>query len=107
MRFGTFEYLASRQMAAERQRLADFVIERFHPELGLEMFWGITEELAELEVTMANLAQLVNVLPLIVTGPDRAAATAIYGPFLLYRQMERLVARQAQLALPLAGVVGR
>ncbi len=33
VRFGTFEYLASRQMTAERQRLADFVIERFHPEL--------------------------------------------------------------------------
>lgn len=33
VRFGTFEYLAARRMTAERQRLADFVIERFHPEL--------------------------------------------------------------------------
>ncbi len=33
IRFGTFEYLAARRMATERQQLADFVIERFHPEL--------------------------------------------------------------------------
>jgi alpha-N-arabinofuranosidase len=39
---------------------------------------------------MANLAQLVNVLPLIVTDDQRAAATAIYFPFLLYSRMERL-----------------
>lgn len=41
-------------------------------------------------LTMANLAQLVNVLPLIVTDEHRAAATALYYPFLLYRDMERL-----------------
>lgn len=41
-------------------------------------------------LTMANLAQLVNVLPLIVTDERRAVATALYYPFLLYRDMERL-----------------
>lgn len=42
-------------------------------------------------LTLANLAQLVNVLPLIVTDERRAYATAIYYPFLMYRQMENLV----------------
>lgn len=33
VRFGSFEYLAARRMDDERRRLADFVIERFHPRL--------------------------------------------------------------------------
>ena len=41
-------------------------------------------------LSMANLAQLVNVLPLIVTDETHAVATALYYPFLLYRRMERL-----------------
>ena len=41
-------------------------------------------------LTLANLAQLVNVLPAIVTDERRAWATAIYYPFLLYWQMDRL-----------------
>jgi alpha-N-arabinofuranosidase len=41
-------------------------------------------------LSLANLAQLVNVLPLIVTGEERAVPTALYYPFLLYRRMERL-----------------
>ncbi len=45
------------------------------------------------ELTLANLAQLVNVLPLIVTDEQRAYATPIYYPFLLYREMERLSLR--------------
>jgi len=45
------------------------------------------------ELTLANLAQLVNVLPLIVTDERRAYATPIYYPFLLYREMERLALR--------------
>ena len=44
-------------------------------------------------LSMANLAQLVNVLPLIVTDERRAAATTLYYPFLLYRRMERLALR--------------
>jgi alpha-N-arabinofuranosidase len=42
---------------------------------------------------MANLAQMVNVLPLIVTDEQQAVATAIYYPFLLYRHMEPLALR--------------
>ncbi len=42
---------------------------------------------------MANLAQLVNVLPLIVTDSTRAAATSMYYPFLLYRSMQPLALR--------------
>ncbi|MBN1659722.1 MAG: hypothetical protein JXA93_15050 [Anaerolineae bacterium] len=41
-------------------------------------------------LSLANLAQLVNVLPLIITDEERAVATALYYPFLLYRRMERL-----------------
>ncbi len=37
---------------------------------------------------IANLAQLANVLPLIVTSPSQAYVTPIYYPFLMYRQME-------------------
>jgi alpha-N-arabinofuranosidase len=37
---------------------------------------------------LANLAQMVNVLPLIVTDAQRAAATALYYPFILYQAME-------------------
>jgi len=44
-------------------------------------------------LTLANLAQLVNVLPLIITGERRAYATSIYYPFLLYREMEQLPLR--------------
>jgi len=45
------------------------------------------------ELAIANLAQLVNVLPLIVTDAQRAIPTAIYFPFLLYREMQRLALR--------------
>ncbi len=41
-------------------------------------------------LAIANLAQLVNVLPLIVTDAERAIPTAIYFPFLMYREMQRL-----------------
>lgn len=39
---------------------------------------------------LANLAQLVNVLPLIVTDERRAYATPLYYPFVLYQAMEAL-----------------
>lgn len=42
---------------------------------------------------IANLAQLVNVLPLIVTGPDSAYATPLYYSFLLHQQMEPVALR--------------
>jgi alpha-N-arabinofuranosidase len=38
-------------------------------------------------VTIANLAQLVNVLPLIQTNGETAIATTIYYPFILFAQM--------------------
>jgi alpha-N-arabinofuranosidase len=44
-------------------------------------------------LALANLAQLVNVLPAIVTDERRAYATPIYYPFLMYRQMEKLALR--------------
>ena len=37
---------------------------------------------------MANLAQLVNVLPAIVTGDQKAHATPIYYPFWMYQHMQ-------------------
>lgn len=37
---------------------------------------------------LANIAQLVNVLPLIVTDQHRAYPTPLYFPFLLYREMQ-------------------
>ncbi|KAF0110766.1 MAG: alpha-N-arabinofuranosidase [Chloroflexi bacterium] len=40
---------------------------------------------------MANLAQLVNVLPLIQTNPDSAIATSIFYPFILFNQMESIL----------------
>lgn len=40
---------------------------------------------------MANLAQLVNVLPLIKTDANTAIATSIFFPFLLFNQMEAKV----------------
>ncbi len=39
---------------------------------------------------IANLAQLVNVLPLIYTNQNTAFATALYYPFLLYKEMQNL-----------------
>ncbi len=39
------------------------------------------------KVRIANLAQLVNVLPLIQTNDNTAIATAIYYPFILFSQM--------------------
>lgn len=39
-------------------------------------------------LTLANLAQMVNVLPLIVTDDRQAYATPIYYPFLMYSHME-------------------
>lgn len=44
---------------------------------------------------IANLAQLVNVLPLIVTSDSQAYATPIYYPFLMYRQMEPIALETA------------
>jgi len=40
---------------------------------------------------MTNLAQLVNVLPLIYTNADTAIGTALFPPFILFNQMERRV----------------
>jgi alpha-N-arabinofuranosidase len=40
---------------------------------------------------IANLAQLVNVLPLIITGTESAVPTSIYSPFLLFNRMQPLV----------------
>lgn len=42
---------------------------------------------------MANLAQLVNVLPLIKTNADTAIATTIFYPFILLNQMELMLAQ--------------
>ena len=39
-------------------------------------------------LTLANLAQMVNVLPLIVTNERQSYATPIYYPFEMYRRME-------------------
>lgn len=39
-------------------------------------------------LSIANLAQLVNVLPAILTNRDKAFATPIYYPFLMYRSMQ-------------------
>ena len=39
-------------------------------------------------LTLANLAQMVNVLPLIVTNERQSYATPIYYPFEMYRHME-------------------
>ncbi len=40
---------------------------------------------------MANLAQLVNVLPLIMTNEHTAIGSALFPPFILFNQMERNV----------------
>ncbi len=48
---------------------------------------------------IANLAQLVNVLPLIVTNETQAYATPIYYPFLMYRQMEP-IALETEVSTP-------
>jgi alpha-N-arabinofuranosidase len=45
------------------------------------------------EIAIANLAQLVNVLPAIVTEDRAAYPTPIYFPFLLYREMESIALR--------------
>ncbi|HOU24286.1 MAG TPA: alpha-L-arabinofuranosidase C-terminal domain-containing protein [Anaerolineae bacterium] len=45
------------------------------------------------ELSLANLAQLVNVLPLIVTDEQRAVPTALYFPFWMYREMEPVALR--------------
>lgn len=42
-------------------------------------------------VGMANLAQLVNVLPLIETNADTAIATAMFYPFVLFNHMQPVV----------------
>jgi alpha-N-arabinofuranosidase len=42
---------------------------------------------------IANLAQLVNVLPLIVTHDEGAFATTLYYPFLLYKEMKNVALR--------------
>lgn len=48
-------------------------------------------------VGMANLAQLVNVLPLIYTGATKAVATALFYPFVLFNQMQsNLIQTQSQ-----------
>jgi alpha-N-arabinofuranosidase len=46
-------------------------------------------------VEIANLAQLVNVLPLIQTNSKTAIATAIFYPFMLFSQMESTVIKCA------------
>ena len=50
-------------------------------------------------LAIANLAQLVNVLPLVVTDEHRAVATAIYYPFLMYQHLDRL-ALQVEVDAP-------
>jgi len=40
-------------------------------------------------LSIANLAQMVNVLPLIVTDADRSYATPMYFPFIMYHEMEK------------------
>jgi len=50
-------------------------------------------------LTMANLAQMVNVLPLIVTDQRSSYATPIYYPFIMYSQMEP-VALDAEVNSP-------
>lgn len=40
-------------------------------------------------LSIANLAQMVNILPLIVTNDEGAYATPLYYPFQLYTQMEK------------------
>lgn len=42
-------------------------------------------------VGMANLAQLVNVLPLIQTNSDNAIATSIFYPFIVFSQMQNRI----------------
>lgn len=44
-------------------------------------------------LSMANLAQLVNVLPAIVTDQQRAYATGLYFPFWMYQHMQPLALR--------------
>ncbi len=44
-------------------------------------------------LSMANLAQLVNVLPLIVTDASRAYPTPMYWPFWLYSKMQHVALR--------------
>lgn len=48
---------------------------------------------------LANLAQLVNVLPLIVTDERQSYATAIYQPFVMFGHMERM-ALDAEVTSP-------
>jgi alpha-N-arabinofuranosidase len=43
------------------------------------------------DLFMANLAQLVNVLPAIMTNDAQAVPTAIYYPFLMYSRMQKLL----------------
>jgi alpha-L-arabinofuranosidase len=43
------------------------------------------------DLFMANLAQLVNVLPAIITSETAAIPTAIYYPFLMYTRMQKLL----------------
>ncbi len=50
-------------------------------------------------LTLANLAQMVNVLPLIVTNQRQSYATPIYYPFEMYRHMEP-VAMEVELDSP-------
>ncbi len=42
------------------------------------------------DLYMANLAQLVNVLPAIITNESEAIPTAIYYPFLMYAKMQKV-----------------
>jgi alpha-N-arabinofuranosidase len=44
---------------------------------------------------MANLAQLVNVLPLIMANAQKAVPTAIYYPFLMYQNMKSIALEAA------------
>ena len=46
-------------------------------------------------VGMANLAQLVNVLPLIETNDETAVATAMFYPFVLIRQLQPVIVKSA------------
>ncbi|RPH62871.1 MAG: hypothetical protein EHM81_01305 [Chloroflexi bacterium] len=44
-------------------------------------------------LSMANLAQLVNVLPLVVTDANRAYPTPMYWPFWMYKHMQSIALR--------------
>jgi len=51
-------------------------------------------------LTLANLAQMVNVLPLIVTNERKSYATPLYYPFLMAQNMEKLALKVEMKKVP-------